>query len=309
MPSPIVIATAVESFLGALLTSGILYLVLSRGRQLYHYLFAAFLFICLFWDTGTFLLMIRNRHLEELPAIGYVISLPCTLLPSIVFHFACVYTKRLIKWAIVLGWVTTLAFFVLQAAGLYGRIEDIYTYEWGNVFRIPADGVLGILSTVVWFSFCLPACWLLHQFAAKATDPLQKRHAQYITAGLLVITFAIVKIGVVLGLNVPILLPLGMLLVDAFNAIIGIAIIKDRLFDITLIVGRGTLYSVLAALLIFIYSLTEHLMITYFGDLIGAHSAVANILAIAIGIAILMPVKQRLEHLITEYFGRRKLVF
>ena len=110
MPSPIVIATAVESFLGALLTSGILYLVLSRGRQLYHYLFAAFLFICLFWDTGTFLLMIRNRHLEELPAIGYVISLPCTLLPSIVFHFACVYTKRLIKWAIVLGWVTTVAY-------------------------------------------------------------------------------------------------------------------------------------------------------------------------------------------------------
>jgi hypothetical protein len=47
-----------------------------------------------------------------------------------------------------------------------------------------------------------------------------------------IITFAIVKVGVVLGINLPILLLLGMLLVDRFNAMIGIAIlmpVKNRI--------------------------------------------------------------------------------
>ena len=87
MASPIVILTAVESGLGTLLTGTVLYLVLSRGRKAYHYLFAAILFICFIWDLGTFLLMIRNEHLAELPIIGRVAILPCIFIPVLIFHF------------------------------------------------------------------------------------------------------------------------------------------------------------------------------------------------------------------------------
>jgi hypothetical protein len=62
-------------------------------------------------------------------------------------------------------------------------------------------------------------------------------------------------------------------------------------------------------MLIFIYSLTEHTLITYFGELIGGRSGLANIVSIAVGIAILMPVKQRLERGIDGYFSHRKLQF
>jgi hypothetical protein len=65
--STTVLVTSITSFLGFLLNSTVLFLVLSRGRQKYQYLFAGFLFICALWDLGIFLSMIRNTHVNELP--------------------------------------------------------------------------------------------------------------------------------------------------------------------------------------------------------------------------------------------------
>ena len=59
------------------------------------------------------------------------------------------------------------------------------------------------------------------------------------------------------GIDVPIVMPIGMFLVDVFGVIIGIAIIKDRLFDITIIIKRGALYSLLAAILLFAFSFRD----------------------------------------------------
>jgi hypothetical protein len=308
MASPILTLTAVESGLGFLLTGAILYLVLSRGRKAYHYLFAAFLLLCAIWDLGVFLLMIRNQHVDELELIGRVIWLVCAFIPVLIFHFACRYTGRPLRWAIALGWGITGVLFLLTFAGLYGRIEGVYTYSWGSIFR-SAPSVLDPLAVVLWLVLNLSACWLLFKATRRATSVLERRHHLYILAGLLAITFAVVKVGVVMGVNIPILLPLGMLLVDAFNAIIGTAIIKDRLFDITLIIKKSALYSVLAGLLIFIYSFLEHLFVTYLGETIGESSATLHLISIAVGIAVLMPVKNRLERVIGGYFADRKLQF
>jgi hypothetical protein len=308
MASPIVIITAIESGLGFLLTSVIVYLLLSRRRKTYHYLFAAFLFVCLCWDLGTFLLMIRNQHLNELETIGYIIGVPCGFIPILIFHFTCQYTGRSLKWAVVLGWVLTTIFFVMGFFGLGWAVEGVYTYTWGNIFKV-ASNVGGIFSMVFWFTFNLSACWLLFNGIKKAASRLERRHTLYILTGMLVITFAIVKIGVVMGINIPILLPLGMFLVDVFNAIIGLAIIKDRLFDITVIIKKGTLYSILAGLLLFIYSLSEHILVTYVGEAIGENSVVITFISIAVGIAVLMPIKSRLERFMERYFAQKKLEF
>jgi hypothetical protein len=100
-----------------------------------------------------------------------------------------------------------------------------------------------------------------------------------------------------------------MFLVDVFNAIIGLAIIKDRLFDISVIIKKGTLYSILAALLLFIYSLSEHLFVTYVGEAFREYSTWAHFISIAVGIAILIPVKKRLERGLEGYFAQKKLEF
>jgi hypothetical protein len=308
MISFIVIITAIESGFGFLLTSTILYLVLSRGRKTYHYLFAAFLLICVIWDLGVFLLMVRNEHVEEMDIIGRIAILPCIFIPALIFHFANLYTGRPIKWAVALVWGLTGAIWVPTIAGVVYKIEGSYTYDWGNIFRV-VPSVFDPMVFIFWFGINLWACWLLFTGAKRATSRLEQRHYIYIISGFLALTFAIVKALVTMGIDVSFLLPLGMFLVDIFNAIIGMAIIKDRLFDITVIIKKGTLYSVLAGLLIFIYSLSEHILVTYIGETFREYSNLAHFISIAVGIAILIPVKNRLERAMEGFFAQKKLEF
>lgn len=314
MGSSIVVVTAIESGFGFLLTSTVLYFVLSRGRKLYHYLFAALLLICVNWDLGVFLLMIRNEYTNELVILGRIAILPCALIPALIFHLANLYSGWPIKWAMVLVWALTGVMGALILTGVYYKIEGVYTYEWGNIFKV-VPSVLDPITFVFWFGINLWACWLLFRSAKrlkrskKAASRLERRHYLYIISGFLTFTFTVVKALVTMGINLPLLLPLGMFLSDVFISIIGVAIIKDRLFDITVIVKKSALYSVLAAILIFVFSFSEHVLITYFGKLIGENSEVAHLISIAIGIAVLMPVKQRLEHGVERYFEKKKLEF
>ena len=308
MTSSIVVITAIESGFGFLLTSTILYLVLSRGRKAYHYLFAAFLLICVIWDLGIFLTMIRNEHVEELDTIGRIAIMPCIFIPALIFHFANLYTGRPIKWAIALVWGSTGVTWVAILAGVFYRIEGIHAYDWGNIFRV-VPSVLDPMVFIYWFGINLPACWLLFKSARRATSRLERRHYVYIISGFLAVTFAVVKALVTMGIDIPFLLPLGMFLNDIFVTIIGLAIIKDRLFDITVIIKQGTLYSILAGLLIFIYSFTEHIFVTYIGETIGEHSNLVHFISIGVGIAVLMPVKNRLERAMDGYFAHKKLEF
>jgi hypothetical protein len=308
MASPVVILTAIESGFGALLTGTVLYLVLSRGRKAYHYLFAVFLFICFIWDLGTCLLMLRNEHLEELPIIGRVAILPCTLIPALIFHFVNLYTGRPVKWAVVLVWALIGLTWVFILLGYFYQIEGSYTYDWGNIFRVKPT-IFDPVIFVFWYGINLSAVWLLYKARKKAITRLESRHYTYLISGFLVITFSIVKALVTMGFDVAFLLPLGMLLNDIFVAIIGLAIIKDRLFDITVFIKKGTVYSILAGLLIFIYSFVEHLLVTFIGERIGEESTWLHMISIAIGIAVLMPVKSRIEKAVERYFAHRTLVF
>ena len=306
--SPIVIITAVESGFGTILTGTVLYLVLSHARKAYHYLFAAFLLICFIWDLGTCMLMLRNEHVEELPIIGRVAILPCIFIPALIFHFVNLYTGRPIKWAIILIWVLTGLTWVPILAGALYQIEGSYEYAWGNIFRVK-NTVFDPMIFIFWFGINLSAIWILFRNAKKATSSLERRHYIYIISGFLVVTFSVVKAMVTMGIDLAFLLPLGMLLNDIFVSIIGIAIIKDRLLNITVIIKKGTLYSILAGLLIFVYSFVEHILVTFIGEKAGEYSTVLHLLAVAVGIAVLMPVKNRIEKGVEGYFAHRKLEF
>ncbi len=306
--SSIVVITAVESGFGFLLTSAILYLVLKHGRRNYHYLFAAFLFICVIWDFGILLTMIRNEHVQELDVIGRIAILPCIFIPALVFHFANLYTGKTIKWAVILLWVMTGLSFVPIILGTFYRIEGYYSYNWGNIFRV-APTIVDPIIFIFWIGTFLSACWLLYKNARRVTLPLERRHYSYIIASLLVVAFAVVKTLVTMGIDLGFLLPLGMFLNDSFVTIIGLAIIKDKLFDITVIIKKGTLFSILAGLLIFIYSFIEHILVTFIGEKVGENSTMLHLISVAIGIAILMPVKNRIERGVEGYFSQRKMEF
>jgi hypothetical protein len=78
--------TTLIAGLGFLLNRTIFFLVLSRGRILYHFLFAGILIICALWDLGILLAMLRNDFDQELYLIGYLTMIPCVFLLPMIFH-------------------------------------------------------------------------------------------------------------------------------------------------------------------------------------------------------------------------------
>jgi hypothetical protein len=164
-----------------------------------------------------------------------------------------------------------------------------------------------LVSLPVYYFATLSACWFLFHAYRRETSPLARRHILYILVSFLAISVAMAKIAVLLGVNMPYLMTAGMLLTDLFGALIGIAIIKHQLLDITVIVKVGTIYSLLAALVVFVFSFSEHMLATYLAELLGEHAGVMHLISIGIVIAVLLPVKQRLEHALNGFFAHRKV--
>jgi hypothetical protein len=310
MASTTVIVTSITSFLGFLLNSGVMALVLYRGRKRHHYLFAAFLLICAIWDLGIFLTMIRNSYADELVIFGYVVFYPCLFLSTLIFHFTGAYLNQIRVKTTIFLYVMSLVSLVLIATGIMGRIDGVYTYSWGQIFRPDTNLRVGILASLPLFLLpIIASCWFLYRAYKQETSYLPRRHLLYILISFIMISLASVKITVLFDIDVPFLLPAGMIFNDIAAAVIGIAIIKDRLFDITLIIKRGAIYSGLAAVIIFIFSFSEHMLATYLGHLFGEHSQIIHFLSIALVIAVLMPVKHRLERGIEGFFDKRQLEF
>jgi hypothetical protein len=129
----------------------------------------------------------------------------------------------------------------------------------------------------------------------------------YIMASFIVFAIAYVKVLVTISIDIPFLLPLGIILVDSFGALIGFAILKDRLFDISIYIKIGIVYSLLTAIIIFIFDYSQHLVATFLGTVVEEYSDYAHYASIAIVIIVFMPLKQRLEHAIEGVFSKKKI--
>jgi hypothetical protein len=304
-----VIFTAVISAIGFLLNTTMLVLVLSKGRRSYHYLFATILLICAIWDIGILLTMLRNNHPEELYIYGYVVFIPCTFLTALIYQFTNTYLQRQSILRFVL-WGISILGFIGMVTGLGGKIDGVYFYSWGNMYR--PDRILQITALVsipLGVYATVSSSWKLFLASKVEESSLTRRHMIYMAVSFLMITLAYIKLGVLFGIDSGFILPAGMFVNDIFSALIAVAIIKHNLFDITFIIKKGAVYSLMAGVLIFVFSFSEHVLITYVGDLIGDHSQLIHFISIGIGILILMPIKHRLEKFVEGYFREKRVQF
>jgi len=310
MQSNAVLVTAITSFIGFLLNSTVLFLVLSRGRQKYHYLFSGFLFICALWDLGISLSMIRNSYVNELPIYGWVILLPCVFMFAIIYHFTCSYLNQPRKKRTIFIWALCFISFILLVSGLGGKIVGVYNYSWGHIYRPDSMMLNGFLfSAPVSYFFGFSALWYLFRAYRQETSVLKKRHILYILISLSIVHLATSKIAILYGIDNRYLMPTCMLFNDVAAALIGIAIIKYQLFDITVIIKKGTIYSALVALIIFLFSCSEHFLSKYLGDILGEQPMYVHLISIGIVVGVLMPVRRRVEHGIEGLFAQKKVEF
>ena len=316
MSSTAVLVTEIVSCLAFLLNGVILFLVLSRGRQRYHYLFAAVLACFAVGCLSMFLAFIRSSHIGEfLIYVGVMqatsfLSVPC------IYHFTCSYLNQPRKRSTVFIWAYTAIIIIVTSFGMalgFGPAELTHTeaginvvFQGGIIARVSHFIFLFILLVFIWL-----ACWFLFRARRRETSTLARRHMQYILVSFLVISLILLvmflfptRIGS--GWLIPVIHSLA---TAALGALVGIAIVKERLLDITVIIKKTTIYSILLALVIFIFSLSEHMLATYVGEFFGGHSIFIHIISIAVAIAVLMPIRQKIERAIERFFVQKKVEF
>jgi hypothetical protein len=309
------LANAIAAFLGFLINGAVLFLVLSRGRQKYHYLFATILALYAIGDLGFFIFMIRNSHADELLIYMDIISQSHFLVVPCIYHFICRYLNQPRKKSIIFIWA--LMVIALIHINTMGRITSpivVTRTEWGNYWAF-AGGTQGLIGMLTMFAISLAiiwsACWFLFRARQRETSPLSQRHILYILISFLVSSFLFLTLFLMPTKfeGIWIVSIIRLLGIAAFGALIGIAIIKERLFDITVIIKKTTIYSILLALVIFIFSLSEHMLATYVGGIFGEHSIFIHIISIAVVIAVLIPVRQKLERAIERFFAKKTVEF
>jgi hypothetical protein len=260
--------------------------------------------------------MIRNSHLNELSIYACVISVRGLLMFPCIYHFACAYLNQPRKKSTIFIWAFMIIAVIYTQSGIGGRgVEMVVTHtDWGNYWMLSGDSTSLIGFSIVMLigiGFVWSACWFLFRARRWETSPLKRRHMLYILISFLIISFFLLSaFSMLIELeNTWLFYIIRGLLTAIFGALIGIAIIKERLFDITVIIKKTTIYSILLALIIFIFSLSEHMLATYVGGIFGEHSIFIHIISVAVVIAILMPIRQRLERAIEGFFARKKLEF
>lgn len=306
MSSAIVLFTSVTSLIGFFINVFVLYIVLSRGKGNLRFVFSGLLLIAACWDLAIFLVMLRNDYPAEVLLYQNIVTYPILLFPAFVYHFSTAYIgeprpkSTLVLYIYCIGGILATLLFG-------GAPVDVYTYEWGTVARQNLNPLSVTWVIALLLSFAL-SYWFLYRAWKREASPVRRRHLAYVLVSLIVFGLATVKISVTLGVDAPLTLPLGMLLVDAFGALIGVAIVKDRLFDITRILKKGTIYTSLAALIVFLFAVSEHLITTYLSELAGGLSEYLPLVSVVIVVAAFMPLRRRLERLVEGYFSAKNIV-
>jgi len=306
MTSWIVLFTSITSLIGFFINVFVLYVVISRGKGIPRFVFSGLLLIAACWDLAIFLVMLRNDYPTEVLLYQNIVTYPILFFPAFIYHFSTAYIgeprpkSTIALYAYCIGGVVVTLLFG-------GAPVDVYTYEWGTVARQNVGPLSASWLVAVLLAFGL-SYWFLYRAWRRESSPVRRRHLAYVLVSLIVFGLAMIKVSVTLGVDAPLTLPLGMLLVDAFGALIGVAIVKDRLFDVTAILKKGTIYAGLGALIVFLFTVSEHLLVTYLADLVGGLSEYVPLVSVALVVAAFLPLKRRMERLVEGYFSSRKIV-
>ena len=316
MPSTVVLVSEIASFLAFLLNSVILFLVLLRGRQRYHYLFAAVIACFVVGCLSVFLAFIRSGHTGEFLIYVAILQATSFLSAPCIYHFTCSYLEEPRKKLTVFVWAYTAIVVIVTTSGMalgFGPTEITHT-ETGINVAFQGD-IIGRVSHFIFvfipLVFIWLACWFLFRARRRVTSTLARRHTLYILASFLVISLILLamflfptRIGSGSLISV-----MHSLATAALGALVGIAIIKERLFDITVIIKKTTIYSIFLAIIVFVFSLSEHLLASYVGEFFGEHSIFIHIISIAVVIAVLMPIRQKIERAIERLFAKKTVEF
>ena len=185
---------------------------------------------------------------------------------------------------------------LVTVAGMIG-------WMFGSVFNAPVDGIV-LVSVPVAFGGAVTAVTLRF----RRGDPVQRQQVKWLAAVVIVGASSFLAGLMTFGLNEGLgnaLVIIGILALYALPFIIGVAILRYRLFEIDRIISRTLAYLVITAVLVGAYAA---LVVILGGPLAGATGGdtISVALSTLVVAALFQPLRRRVQSVVDRRFDRAR---
>ena len=185
--------------------------------------------------------------------------------------------------------------------GSESMATGVYAYSWGYYIKLAPFGVGGLLLFLLFAPLFLRNFYLRYRAAAPHA---RRWHYLAFTSGAL--SFLAV-VDFLPGFGVPLPVPpIGFLFVGTMATLMGYFILRYRLVDIKIIVGRGIGHSLLTALLLLVYG-------SFFVLFSPFDATMEHLLFDAaffiIALYLFAPLKERSQKIVDELFTKERINF
>lgn len=200
------------------------------------------------------------------------------------------------------------AFIGLAATFLYDLFINspvfaagVYLYSWGYYVKLGPLGAGGLLLFVLFVPLFIRNFY--RRYAAAAPHQKRWHYLALLTGGLafLAVTDFLPALGIVLPFP-----PLGFLFVGSLATLMGYFLLRYRLIDIQIIIGRTVGHLLLTFLLLFVYG-SLFVLISPFEATIS-HLVFDAALFIA-ALYVFVPLKERSQRIVDELFAKERINF
>ena len=263
--------------------------------------FAMFLVAMLVWQAGGTAVSFTSD--ERVARVSYSIIFG---LGSAVGLFYAQFVRDFLgvrshKWIIQAGyvWLAGVALWTLSG-GPY-VIVDIYgTTE--SALLLPTFGPLFYVISLVAYGYFAYSAALLLKYHAKASSLAVRERIKYLLTGL-----TIVFLGSAANFS-PLLKPYPVdMIANALNAfLIAYAIFRYHLLDISVVIRKGLLYSLLTATTGIAYFLVVFLALNLFHFVIGYQVFLLSLFLAALTAVAMQPLRDRMQAWLDKRFFREK---
>jgi len=218
------------------------------------------------------------------------------LIPVFFYHFVLLVLSIEQKWLL---WSSYALAFCLEGLSLTGALYSVRSYPPFTYYTVPFPPYT--LFLIYFFGLVLYAFVILYRHVTKAQGQRKNQLKYIFWANILAFSGGCTSFFPLF--KVPIF-PYGVYAVPIYIVMTTYAIVRHQLMDISLVVRKTLLYSLVSAVLAAIYVATITLMAHLLGGRHGSASAFSSALA-AICITLLFnPVRLRIQRFVDRHFFR-----
>ena len=267
-----------------------LFVLLKNYKSRINLMFSLFCLAVIVWLLGTFL-MFNSKTDEEAIFWDRFAYIGVIFIPILMVHFIVLFTKAKQKTIIFIGYTLSIIFLFLSRTNYF--VDELYKYSWGVHTKAQ---FFHHLFLVYFFIYLFLFFLLTYLFYKKTDSSLERTQAKYILIAFGIMTPGCLAYLPAYGISI---YPIVYFSMVVGIALLGYAVVKYRLMDIRVAIGRGAIYFfsfitivILAFFLIFLNNqLAQPLSLYILGPLI-----------IIISLLIFQPIFRFYEKLASKYF-------